>query len=226
MNLRKLISFSLAILLIFTSANAHLPKYLEGENVQAESAVLLNRDGTPRCRIGSTPELGTLRVCDKGDERAISTLGIEEANLGKIFLVIGIIVTGIAKYLEFQKQYEEDWGDFWDDTEEDLALGQNTQYLLIAAGENPQSVNGFSTGDIFKVQKRREVSLLPLWSDDLELKFGDNCSMEIGGEAKILGFTEDQTQALIEYISSGSNLETQCSTGDKFFLDISLLEAL
>ena len=118
MNFRQLISFSLAILLGLTSANAYIPKNLGGEGtpgektaLQVETAVLLREDGTPRCFIGKRPSeyltaekldefyrqgeigpaaLDTLRECDDGDELyAISVLGNEEISLGMAVPPVG-----------------------------------------------------------------------------------------------------------------------------------------
>ena len=73
--MRQFLSLSLAMLLGLTSANAYTlgpPQFSE----QIEAAVLLNEDGTHRCRIGEAPELEDLRECDQNDIHA------EEISLG------------------------------------------------------------------------------------------------------------------------------------------------
>ncbi len=97
MNIRQVISFSLATLLGLTSAGAYVPEHLGGEGLpaqasalQVEAAILLDEGGTPRCRIGEWPSehltpkqlgefygegsqlgpaaLDQLRECDENDE--------------------------------------------------------------------------------------------------------------------------------------------------------------
>ena len=81
--MRQLISFFLATVLGLTSAHAYLPNAEQTESTQIQAAILLNEDGTPRCRIGAAPELEDLRECDEGDELyARMILGNEEINLG------------------------------------------------------------------------------------------------------------------------------------------------
>ena len=97
--MRQLIAFSLASFLSFASANAYvLPE-------QVEAAILLGEDGTPRCRIGSAPELGaplnSLRECDESDE-LYAILHSEEisysaTNLPTNHSIIGkTLLTGLA----------------------------------------------------------------------------------------------------------------------------------
>ena len=74
--LRQFLSLSLAMFLGLTSTNAYLPEQPQLPE-QIEAAILLNEDGTPRCRVGQTPELEDLRECDESDE-----LYTEEISLG------------------------------------------------------------------------------------------------------------------------------------------------
>ncbi len=80
--MRQFLCFSLAMILSFTSTNAYTleqPQLPE----QIEAAILLNEDGTPRCRIGSAAELDTLRECDERDELYARTIfDTEEISLG------------------------------------------------------------------------------------------------------------------------------------------------
>ena len=77
--MRQFLSLSLGLLLSLASANAYVSKQLPE---QIEAAILLNEDGTPRCRIGSAPELDTLRECDEDDELYARTiLDAEDINL-------------------------------------------------------------------------------------------------------------------------------------------------
>ena len=84
--MRQFLHFSLAMLLSLASANAYTleqPPLPE----QIEAAILLNEDGTPRCRIGSAAELDasldSLRECDERDELYARTLfDTEEISLG------------------------------------------------------------------------------------------------------------------------------------------------
>ena len=84
--MRQFLHFSLAMLLSLASANAYTleqPQLPE----QIEAAILLNEDGTPRCRIGSAAELDasldSLRECDERDELYARTIfDTEEISLG------------------------------------------------------------------------------------------------------------------------------------------------
>ena len=84
--MRQFLHFSLAMLLSLASANAYTleqPPLPE----QIEAAILLNEDGTPRCRIGSAAELDasldSLRECDERDELYARTIfDTEEISLG------------------------------------------------------------------------------------------------------------------------------------------------
>ena len=80
--MRQFLCFSLAMLLSLASANAYTleqPQLPE----QIKAAILLNEDGTPRCRIGSAAELDTLRECDERDELYARTIfDTEEISLG------------------------------------------------------------------------------------------------------------------------------------------------
>ena len=96
MNLRQLISFFSAILMSLASANATVPSPLgkkdmaQDSALQVETAILLDEDGTPRCRMGKNPgeslaALETLRECNESDElytRLI--LESEEISLGTV----------------------------------------------------------------------------------------------------------------------------------------------
>ena len=92
MQLRQFLSSSLAILLGFTSANAYVPHtpQLRESVLQAEIAILLNEDGTPRCRMGENPseyftteEFDALRECDEDDKLYVRAgLETEEISLG------------------------------------------------------------------------------------------------------------------------------------------------
>ena len=79
----KLLSFlSFAFALSLASANTYAlepPQLPE----QIEAAILLDEDGTPRCRIGQAPELEDLRECNEDDELyARMALNTEEISLG------------------------------------------------------------------------------------------------------------------------------------------------
>ena len=74
--MRSFLAFSLTVLLGLASANAYVAEQPQLPE-QIEAAILLNEDGTPRCRVGSAPELDTLRECDEDDE-----LYAEEISLG------------------------------------------------------------------------------------------------------------------------------------------------
>ncbi len=104
--MRQFLCFSLAMLLSLASANAYTleqPQLPE----QIEAAILLNEDGTPRCRIGSAAELDasldSLRECDERDELYARTIfGDEDINFAmavgpeKIGEMVGVMIgTGI-----------------------------------------------------------------------------------------------------------------------------------
>ena len=100
---RQFLSLSLGLLLGLTSTNASMAELPQLPG-QIETAILLNEDGTPHCRIGSAPELGTLRECEKGDERA--TFGTEEIHMSGVHpvmwimgSVMGVLAFSVYKYL-------------------------------------------------------------------------------------------------------------------------------
>ena len=69
--MRQFIAFSLSLLLSLTSANAYVSQNLEGEELQVKSVILLNEDGTPRCRMGEEVDhyaATNLRECDESDQ--------------------------------------------------------------------------------------------------------------------------------------------------------------
>ena len=69
--MRQFIAFSLSLLLSLTSANAYVSQNLEGKKLQVESIILLNEDGTPRCRMGEEVDheaATNLRECDESDQ--------------------------------------------------------------------------------------------------------------------------------------------------------------
>ena len=93
--LKNSLSFLVLPAFIFTQIHAYVPAHLGGEGaqtsesaLQVQSAVLLNEDGTPRCRIGDLGEpfiadLDALRECDKNDElHTLAALGDEEISYG------------------------------------------------------------------------------------------------------------------------------------------------
>ena len=108
---------------------------------------------------------------------------------------------------------------------------------LIISGEGLQSVGDFSAGDTFKVPGWQWVSpMLPIenqyrsvslgnWQTPSSgfLGFGDSCGIKMGGEVRILGFTENEAQALVRYTFSGGTLGTPCPSGAIFFLNVSQL---
>ena len=112
---------------------------------------------------------------------------------------------------------------------------------LITSGESLQSAGGLSTGDTFQVlewqwvtdlrnlitnQHRSIVSLdgREVPSEDV-LIYG-SCGIKMGGEIRILGFTENESQALVRYTFSGNTSGTPCSNGAIFFLNVSQLDAM
>ncbi len=87
--LKNSLSFLVLPAFIFTQIHAYVPAHLGGESAsQVQSAVLLNEDGTPRCRIGDLSEpfiadLDALRECDQSDElHTLAALGGEEISYG------------------------------------------------------------------------------------------------------------------------------------------------
>ena len=93
--MRQFLSFSLAAILISTSANAYTPEQLPE---QIEAAILLNEDGTHRCRIGQAPELDSLRECDESDELYARTiLDAEDISLGIALSPGRVIGVGLAE---------------------------------------------------------------------------------------------------------------------------------
>ncbi len=78
--MRPFLCFFLTVFFTLASTYAYNS---EQSPLQVDAAILLGEDGTPRCRIGSAPELDSLRECDETDELyARMILGTEEISLG------------------------------------------------------------------------------------------------------------------------------------------------
>ena len=228
MNFRQLISFLSAIFLVLTSVGAQT-------GVQAESAILLREDGTPRCRIGKNPSeyltaekldkfyrqgldinsagLDALRECDQGDELyAISVLESEEIHMSGVPSLVKWVMTALTGVLAFSiyKKY-------------------STDSVKSVDLSSIKSVDNHIIGSRYKVPAEWQ------WVDLIEPVMNqysngrsetDRCGIKMGGEVKILGFTKDEAQTLVEYASPGDDLGTPCPSGAKFFLNVSWLDTM
>ena len=123
MHLQKSLAFFFASLLSFAQSNAYVARQQQASALQVETAILLDREGNPRCMVGKRPSeylnaekldqfysensqiaplvLDKLRECDEGDEfyaqlTAIE-LGNEEINLGMAIPPTGkALLSGIS----------------------------------------------------------------------------------------------------------------------------------
>ncbi len=115
--MRQFIAFSLSLLLSLTSANAYVSQNLEGKKLQVESIILLNEDGTPRCRMGEEVDheaATNLRECDESDElfagvgEEIRYGALSPSVIGKTLLVSAAIGTATSCLtIEMMKSF--DW---------------------------------------------------------------------------------------------------------------------
>ena len=199
---RQLISFFSAILLGLSSLSAREQK----STLQAESAILLREDGTPRCRIGANPSeyltaeklggfykqgpginfagLDALRECDKGDELyAISVLGSEDVHMAGVPSLVKWTMTALTGLLAFSiyKNYSTD-------------LPSET--LVDLSGE--KLVGDHTTGEKHKVPAWQWVDLIePVMNSYSNGRSEtDHCGIKMGGEVEVLHFTKDETRVL------------------------------
>ena len=99
---------------------------------------------------------------------------------------------------------------------------------LIMSGEGLQSTEGLSAGDTFQIANWQWVDLAEPAMNSYSNGHSetDHCGIKKDGEVTILGFTENEAQALVEYTFSGDTLGTPCPSGAKFFLSISRLKTI